>query len=119
MFADYPPDRRNTRGARWNPPDVAAIYFSLDRETALAEAEFQISVQPYRPRAKRTLFTIQVTVASLVDLTVGTRLTELGVTQEVLEELDHDACQAVAPSTATESSHQIRSAAWSCSPRPS
>ncbi|MGO9320726.1 MAG: RES domain-containing protein [Solirubrobacteraceae bacterium] len=46
MFGDYPPDAENTRGARWNPPSVAAIYTSLAREGALAEAEHQIAVQP-------------------------------------------------------------------------
>jgi hypothetical protein len=25
MLNDYPPDRENTQGARWNPPDIAAI----------------------------------------------------------------------------------------------
>jgi RES domain-containing protein len=39
MFGSYPPDAENTRGARWNPPGVAAIYTSLTREGALAEAE--------------------------------------------------------------------------------
>lgn len=46
MFGDYPPDAENTRGARWNPPGVAAIYTSLARDGALAEAEHQIAVQP-------------------------------------------------------------------------
>ena len=31
MFGDYPPDAENTRGARWNPQGVAAIYTSLTR----------------------------------------------------------------------------------------
>jgi hypothetical protein len=43
MFADYPPHRENTGGARWNPSGVAAIYTSLKRATALAESEYQIS----------------------------------------------------------------------------
>lgn len=51
MFGDYPPDAENTRGARWNPAGVAAIYTSLTREGVLAEAEHQIAIQPIRPRA--------------------------------------------------------------------
>jgi RES domain-containing protein len=53
MFGDYPPDAENTRGARWNPQGVAAIYTSLTRDGALAEAEHQIAVQPIPPRARR------------------------------------------------------------------
>lgn len=34
MFGDYPPDAENTRGARWNPQGVAAIYTSLTRDGA-------------------------------------------------------------------------------------
>lgn len=34
-FADSPPDKRNVRGARWNPPGVEALYTSLDEATAL------------------------------------------------------------------------------------
>jgi len=46
MFGDYPPDAENTRGAHWNLPGVAAIYTSLARKGALAEAEHHIAVQP-------------------------------------------------------------------------
>jgi len=60
MFASQPPTRANTGGARWNEQNLAAIYTSLERETALAEAEYYISLQPLRPRARRTLFTIHV-----------------------------------------------------------
>lgn len=56
MFGSYPPDRENTSGARWNPAGVAAIYASLTREGALAEAEHQIAVQPIRPRARRSIY---------------------------------------------------------------
>ena len=37
MFRDYPPDAENTRGARWNPAGVAAIYTSLAHEGVVAE----------------------------------------------------------------------------------
>ena len=53
MFANYPPHLENRRGARWNPPDVPAIYTSLERQTVLAEAEHHIASQPLLPRAAR------------------------------------------------------------------
>lgn len=56
MFNDYSPSRVNVYGARWNPPEVAALYTSLQRETCLAEAEHAIAIQPLRPRAKRMLY---------------------------------------------------------------
>lgn len=40
MFASQPPTRANMGGARWNEPNLAAIYTSCERETALAEAEY-------------------------------------------------------------------------------
>jgi len=50
-FADDPPDKANGRGARWNPPGTDALYASLERDTAIAEAEHQMAMQPARPRA--------------------------------------------------------------------
>lgn len=38
MFNDNPPELSNTRGARWNPAGLAAIYTSEEREVAIAEA---------------------------------------------------------------------------------
>ncbi len=60
MFAEYPPDRPNTTGARWNPPGTAAIYTSLDRSTAVAEGDHMVAMQPIRPRPKRTVYEIRV-----------------------------------------------------------
>ncbi len=79
MFGDHPPDAENTRGARWNPLGVAAIYTSLTRGGALAEAEHQIAIQPIRPRARRTVYTLEITLASVLDLTDPALLQNLGV----------------------------------------
>jgi len=95
MFADYPPERRNTRGARWNPPQTAAIYCSLERETALAEAEHQLNLQPIRPRAKRTLYKIRIRLDSVLDLRSPSLLVRLGVTSDRLGDVDFSACQRV------------------------
>ncbi len=95
MFGSQLPVRANTGGARWNEPNQAAIYTSCERETALAEAEYYISLQPLRPRAKRTLFTVHVSLKDVIDLTAAGLLTRLGVTDEVLAALDHTPCRTV------------------------
>lgn len=66
MLADIPPDRANTRGARWNPPDIAAIYTSFERETALAEAEYYLSLNtpPLRFAVRSTGFAFGSTASS-------------------------------------------------------
>jgi RES domain-containing protein len=93
MFGDHPPDAENTRGARWNPPGVAAIYTSLTREGALAEAEHQIAIQPIRPRARRTLYTLEIALAGVLDLTDSTLLQNLGVRPAELAADDMVACR--------------------------
>lgn len=95
MFADYSPDRENTRGARWNPPGTPAIYTSVERALALAEAEYQIGLQPVRPRVRRTIYGIAVTLGSALDLTDRAALACLGVGEAELESLDHTACQRI------------------------
>jgi RES domain-containing protein len=53
MLNDYPPDRENIQGARWNPPDVAAIYACFEPAVCIAEVEYNLARQP-RP-VKRDL----------------------------------------------------------------
>jgi hypothetical protein len=93
MFGDHPPDAENTRGARWNPPGIAAIYTSLTRGGALAEAEHQIAIQPIRPRARRTVYTLEITLASVLDLTDPALLQNLGVGPAELAADDMIACR--------------------------
>jgi RES domain-containing protein len=56
MLGEYPPDRENTQGARWNPPDLAAIYTSLSPEAAIAEVEYNLAhqSQPVRRDLRKT-----------------------------------------------------------------
>jgi RES domain-containing protein len=84
MFANYPPERENTLGARWNPPEIPAIYTSLSREAVLAEAEYQIGLEPLRPSAKRTIYQIEVTLSSVLDLSSPEGLVALGLTVKIL-----------------------------------
>jgi RES domain-containing protein len=95
MFSDYPPTRANSSGARWNPRGVEAIYASCEKETALAEAEYQISVQPLRPRAKRTLYHLHVRLRNVVDLRSRDVLEKLGLSQDQLLGTDHVDCQRI------------------------
>jgi RES domain-containing protein len=95
MFGLNNPAHANTHGARWNDTGLAAIYASCERETALAEAEYYISLQPLRPRAKRTLYTIRVSLKSVIDLTAPDVLSQLGVTDAVLSSPDHTPCRTI------------------------
>jgi len=88
MFAEYTPLLENRRGARWNPPQVPAIYASLERKTVLAEAEFQIASQPLPPRARRTIYQLRVRLQSVVDLTAPGALAKTGLRNETLGDSD-------------------------------
>jgi RES domain-containing protein len=52
-------------------------------------------MQPLRPRAKRTLFTIHVSLKNVIDLTAADLLPRLGVTDDVLCSIDHSPCRTV------------------------
>lgn len=95
VFGAHDPVRTNTTGARWNGPSVAAIYTSCERETVLAEAEYYMSVQPVPPKAERVLYTLQVSLASVVNLTRAGVLDRLGVTRPVLCADDHGPCRMI------------------------
>jgi RES domain-containing protein len=95
MFGPHPPARSNTEGARWNAPGLPAIYASCERETALAEADYYIRLQPLRPKAKRTMFTIHVSLKNVIDLAAAGLLPRLGITDEVLASIDHVPCRTV------------------------
>jgi RES domain-containing protein len=95
MFGSHSPARTNTEGARWNAPGLAAIYASCERETALAEADYYVSLQPLPPSVKRTLFTIRVGLKNVIDLTAAELLPRLGITDDVLSSIDHIPCRTI------------------------
>lgn len=96
MFGSNPPSRSNTEGARWNDAGLEAIYTSCERDTALAEAEYYIDMQPLRPRAKRTLYTVRVSLKNVLDLTDASLLLRLGITDTHLASADHSPCRTIA-----------------------
>ena len=95
MFADYPPDAENTRGARWNPAEVAAVYTSLTRDGVIAEANHQIALQPLPPRVKRTVYEIDIALTSVVDLTGSEALVSLDLASDDIAGDDMTACQQI------------------------
>jgi len=100
MFNDYTPERINTNGARWNPPGVGAIYTALSRDTALAEGQHAVDVQPRRTYARRVLYEVEAKIHGLVDLRAPEALTQVGLTLDDIESDDHAACQRIGGATA-------------------
>jgi RES domain-containing protein len=94
-FGKHPPDQENTRGARWNPPGVAAIYLSLERDGAIAEGDHAVAIQPLRPRAPRFLYEISVTLGNVVDLGRPDVLANVGLSEADVADDDLTACQEV------------------------
>ena len=95
MFNQYAPERINTGGARWNPPGVGAIYAALERETAIAEGEHMIEVQPRRIFRRRVLYELAVEVNQVVDLTDPADLGAVGLTMADVASDNFTACQRV------------------------
>jgi len=95
MLNDYSPDRANTRGARWNPPDVAAIYASLSRDTALAEGQYRLSLEPFRPRVRRVIYRVRLRLVAVLDLSSSENLERAGLSVASLRADDHSKCQVV------------------------
>jgi RES domain-containing protein len=95
MFGSHRPARGNTTGARWNEPPLEAIYTSCERETALAEAEYSLAAQPLRPKAKRVLYTIRVSLKNVLDLTAPGFLDRLRITPAILQGDDHSPCRLI------------------------
>jgi RES domain-containing protein len=95
VLGDNEPDRPNVRGARWNPPEVSALYVSLDQETAKAEGDRIIEVQPIPPRAKRTIFERGLRLDRLLDLSDMADLEAVGLTEEDLRADSFERCQEV------------------------
>jgi len=96
VFGDVPPSKPNDRGARWNPPGLAAIYTSLARDTVLAEAANAIGLQTPKPSGRRVLHRLGVKLSSVLDLTENeATLYDLGISADDLASLDWEPTQAV------------------------
>jgi RES domain-containing protein len=95
VFGDRNPLLANRSGARWNPPETAALYTSLDRETVLAELDHLRSLQtPPTRRSAYSLHRIRVRVERMLDLDLAF-LGSVGVGQEELASDVLEPCQAI------------------------
>lgn len=96
VLGETDPFQPNTRGARWNPPDTAALYTCLERTTVLAELDHVRHLQT--PALRRELFvlhTIRTRVTRMLDLSDRTLLRTLGVGDPELSSDDQTACRRV------------------------
>ena len=95
MLGSAQPELANVRGARWNPPGTAALYTSLAEATAKAEGDHLIAMQPVPPRASRTIYELDISVANLLDLTDAARLAAIGITEDDFDSIPWEPCQRV------------------------
>lgn len=95
MFNEHPPELPNTRGARWNPPGLAAIYTSENRDTAIAEGQHAIDSQPLRPSARRYVYELRVSARKALRIRQSD-LSSLGLDVDDLSASDFGSCQHVA-----------------------
>lgn len=95
MLGDYDPLSPNRRGARWNPPDIDALYLSAERDTAVSEGDYLISLQSPPITPKRVLYRVDISLKSVLQLTDRALLRELGVDDAALTDADHQKCRDV------------------------
>lgn len=95
VLGSYAPDLANVRGARWNPPEVSALYVSLEEETARAEGDRVLAVQSVPPRISRSMYELGISLESVLDLTKAGQLEAVGLTEEDLQGDSFEACQRV------------------------
>ena len=85
-FHGQEPLRPNTRGARWNPKDVSALYMSTSAERVGAEFQHLIDLQPSRPDLTATEYIFKVTLTRVLDLTAPARVRALGLEMDAIED---------------------------------
>lgn len=95
MLGQNLPAHINVRGARWNPPRTGAIYTSLERATALAEAEYHLSLQTPPTRVRRVIYSVHVSLQKVVDLRSLDVLSRLSVPVASLTSADFTLCQRI------------------------
>jgi RES domain-containing protein len=95
VFEGTDPSAANIRGSRWNPPGVEAIYASLDQDTAIAEIDHLIAMQPYPITRPRVTHEMDVHLSRVADLTNQADLENLGLDIEVLKADGKDLTQTI------------------------
>jgi RES domain-containing protein len=94
-FEGTPPERPNSRGARWNPPGIEALYTALTRAGVLAESDYLIGAQAIPPDRKRQVHTFDLSLKSVLDISDPVVLNRVGVDRVSLASPDQSNCQRV------------------------
>lgn len=93
--SELDPLRPNTRGARWNPLGVEALYTSLDEQCAIREMDHLLAQQPVLLSRPRHTAKLAVTLASVVDLSNFDLLSQVGISEEDYDSPEYSSCQRV------------------------
>jgi RES domain-containing protein len=94
VFEGTPPQRANSRGARWNPPGVEALYTGLSREVVIAEIDNLIAAQGIAPNRRRVIYTLDMSLRSVLILDVAA-LKRIGINDSALRSDDHAKCSLI------------------------
>ena len=78
-----------------NPPGLAAIYTSQERDTTIAEGQHAIDSQPLRPKARRYVYELRVSARKALRISEAD-YPALGLDPDDLESPDFTACQRIA-----------------------
>ena len=77
-FADRNPLIPNSRGARWNPPGVDALYCSLSESGASAEHTSMISREPVTKTKPQRMARLRLSLGKVADIRNARVLRDLG-----------------------------------------
>lgn len=92
--------RENTRGSRWNPPDLATLYCSLEPRGAEAELQHLLSLQPFPINVRKVTHKIAVKLSRVADLRDLSPLAAFGVSQESVTGKDWGTAQLIGDAVA-------------------
>ena len=92
------PVRGSTAAGRWSPTgDVEVLYTSLEREGALAEIGFRLSLEPVWPsRIAHDIHEIEVRADSALRFASTDLLVPFGINPDRYTSFEYDVCQALA-----------------------
>lgn len=91
------PLKGSTLNGRWSGGDFSVLYTSYERDGALAEIGFRLSMEPIWPsRIEHTLHEITVECAKVLDLSDTHLLAKLGVNIERYQSFDYSVTSKIA-----------------------
>ena len=99
-FVDRDPLTPNSRGARWNPPGLDALYGSLTSVGAEAEHSSMLSRQPIPPSKAQHTFQLRVSLSKVADIRGSQELQALGFGSDELTGEDWTPAQRVGAAAA-------------------